>query len=78
MKKIFLGALALAGVLAAPALSYAQMYAYVDQAGDVRSVDAATAEAALMTAPQIDENSGVMILDSEADEELVGDDVMGV
>lgn len=78
MKKIFLGALALAGVLAAPALSYAQMYAYVDQAGDVRTVDAATADAAIMTAPQIHARSGVMILDSEADNDVVGDDVMGV
>lgn len=78
MKKVILGALALAGVLAGPALTYAQMYAYVDQAGDVRTVDAATAEAALMTAPSIDEHSGVMILDSSADNEVVGDDVMGV
>lgn len=78
MKKVILGALALAGVLASPALSYAQMYAYVDQTGDVRTVDAASANAALMTAPQIDEHSGVMVLDSAADNEIVGDDVAGV
>lgn len=78
MKKIILGALAFAGVLAGPALSYAQMYAYVDQAGDVRTVDAASANAALMTAPSIDEHSGVMIIDSSDDSDVVGDDVPGV
>jgi len=75
MKKLFIGALVLAGVLAAPALSYAQMFAYVDAAGDVRSIDTTDATTALNTAPNIHMNSGVMRLDSESDEDLVGDDV---
>jgi len=75
MKKIFLGALALAGVLAGPALTYAQMYAYVDAAGDVRTVDTVDANTALRTAPNIHARSGVMILDSASDNDVVGDDV---
>ena len=75
MKKLFIGALALAGVLAGPALSYAQMYAYVDVSGDVRTVDTVDANTAINTAPSIHPRSGVMILDSSSDEDLVGDDV---
>ena len=75
MKKIFLGALALAGVLAGPAISYAQMYAYVDATGDVRTIDTTDAMTALNTAPNIHARSGVMLLDSSADNEVVGDDV---
>ena len=75
MKKKFLGALALAGVLAGPAISFAASYAYVDQTGDVRMVEATSAESALVTAPNIHMRSGVMIIDTTSDEDLVGDDV---
>ena len=76
MKKLFIGALALAGVLAGPALTYAQMYAYVDVSGDVRMVDSTDANTAIRTAPSIHPRSGVMILDSTADQDVVGDDVI--
>jgi len=75
MKKKILGALAVAGVLAGPAIGYAQTFAYVDQAGDVRTVEADTANSALVTAPSIHQNSGVMLIDSTDDSDVVGDDV---
>jgi len=75
MKKIFLAAVALASLVAGPALTHAQMYAYVDVAGDVRTIDTTDAMTAINTAPNIHARSGVMILDSTADQEVVGDDV---
>lgn len=75
MKKIFLGAVALASLVAGPALTHAQMFAYVDATGDVRTIDTTDAMTALRTAPNIHARSGVMIIDSAADQDLVGDDV---
>ena len=72
--------LATAGVVAAaavPALSFAQTYAYVNQQGEVRTVDAVSAQAALTSAPSIDEHSGVMLLTNPSDG-IVGDTVKGV
>jgi hypothetical protein len=76
MKKYLLGMLALA-MAAAPATMLAATYAYVNQAGEVRTVEAASAQAALTTAPNIDEHSGVMLIDS-ASNGIVGDQVSGV
>lgn len=79
MKKYLLGTLALAALfaLAAPTSSYAALFAYVNQDGEVRTVEAADPNTAIMTAPSIDEHSGVLKLDSASDS-IVGDDVSGV
>lgn len=77
MKKYLLGTLALAAI-ALPSASYAAMYAYVNQDGEVRTVDAATPSAAIQTAPNIDEHSGVLLLDGADDSAVVGDNVPGV
>ena len=78
MKKYLLGTFALAALVAFPAASFAQMFAYVNQDGEVRTVDSVDANTAIATAPAIDENSGVLRLDSAADEAVVGDNVSGV
>jgi len=69
MKKV-LGMVALAAVVALPGVSFAQTYAYVNTSGDVSSVDAASADAALMTAPGIGVHSGVMLINSSSDDVL--------
>ncbi|MES2060006.1 MAG: fibronectin type III domain-containing protein [Patescibacteria group bacterium] len=59
---------AIAGVallVAVPALSAAATFAYVNQAGNVATVDAATPTQAMATAPNIDAHSGVMLLTYE-------------
>jgi hypothetical protein len=76
MKKYLLGMLALA-MAAAPAATFAATYAYVNQQGEVRTVEAATPQAALTTAPNIDEHSGVMLINTTNDP-IVGDQVSGV
>lgn len=68
------GAAALFAV-AAPAFSYAANYAYVNAQGEVRMVTAPDPMTAINTAPNIHMRSGVMLLDSQADEEVVGDRV---
>jgi hypothetical protein len=73
MKKYLLGTLALAALLA-PAASFAQMFAYVNQDGEVRTVDATDANTAIATAPAIDEHSGVLLIQSSGDA-VVGDTV---
>ena len=65
-------------VMALPAMASAATYAYVNQGGEVVTVQADTAAQAMITAPGIDENSGVMLMDSAADTAVVGDDVSGV
>lgn len=70
----FIGALALAAAVAAPATSFAQMFAYVNTSGEVMTIDAANAQAALNAAPGIHARSGVMEVSSD-DSDVVGDDV---
>ena len=77
MKKL-LGITALGALIAVPgAAAMAQTYAYVNTSGEVTSMEADSAQAALMTAPNIDEHSGVMLLTNE-DDDIVGDKVGGV
>lgn len=76
MKKLYVGALALAAFVA-PGLASAQTFAYVNTAGEVMSMEATSASAALMTAPNLHVHSGVMLIDGSADMEIVGDDVPG-
>jgi hypothetical protein len=77
MKKVYLGALALAA-LVAPQISSAATYAYVNTAGEVMSMEAASANVALSTAPGLHVHSGVMLIDGSADQEIVGDNVSGI
>jgi hypothetical protein len=77
MKKYLLGTLALAAFVA-PLASFAQMYAYVNEDGEVRTVEANDPNTAISTAPAIDEHSGVLLLDGSDDQEVVGDNVSGV
>jgi hypothetical protein len=60
-----------------PAFAFAQMYAYVDQAGDVKVIDSTDPNTAINTAPNIDEHSGVIFLSNPSDA-IVGDHVQGV
>lgn len=69
MNKLF-GIAALGAVLAVPAFSYAAPYAYVNASGEVNMVEAASAQEALTTAPNIHMRSGVMLLQSENDDIL--------
>lgn len=76
MKKYILGTLALAAI-AFPSASYAATFAYVNMDGEVRTVEADTPTTALQTAPNLHVHSGVMLLDSADDTDVVGDDVPG-
>lgn len=78
MTKLNIGILiATLAFLATPLLSYAATYAYVDNGGDVKSVVANDWQTAINIAPNIYIHSGVMILNSAADYEIVGDEVRG-
>lgn len=65
-------------VLALPVAAFGATYAYVDQTGEVKTVESGDPMTAMLTAPNIDEHSGVMLLDSTADYEVVGDEVQSV
>jgi len=77
MKKILLGSLALAAIVAVPGVSLAATYAYVNTAGEVMTTESATPNGAIMTAPGISRHSGVMLIQSTTNE-IVGDSVGGV
>jgi hypothetical protein len=55
----------------------AASYAYVDVAGDVKSVTANDWKTAIAIAPNIHFHSGVMLLVTAADFTIVGDSVVG-
>ena len=74
MKKLLLGSLALAAVIAVPGVSLAATYAYVNTAGEVMTMEASNSSTAISTAPGIHPRSGVMLIESTADP-VVGDDV---
>lgn len=76
MNKLFLGALALAAIVAAPAGAFAATYAYVNTAGEVMTMEAGSPNTALTTAPDIAARSGVMLI--EVTDPVVGDSVGGV
>jgi len=74
--------LATAGVALAlsilPAIGHAATFAYVNASGDVATVVANDPMTAIAIAPNIALHSGVLLLDSPADNEVVGDEVPGV
>lgn len=80
MKKALLGvgALAVLGAVALPAATFAATYAYVNTSGEVMTTESATPNQAIATAPSIAPTSGVMLIEVEADEEIVGDRVQGI
>jgi hypothetical protein len=69
--------IALAGFVAFTGFANAATYAYVDAAGDVKSVVANDWKTAIATAPNIHMHSGVMLLTTAADYTVVGDSVDG-
>jgi hypothetical protein len=78
MKKINFGFIALALVVTAvPAFANASTYAFVDHAGEVKTVVANDPYAAMATAFNIDEHSGVMLLNNPSDD-IIGDHVQSV
>ncbi|HYD93571.1 MAG TPA: hypothetical protein VEB18_03940 [Candidatus Paceibacterota bacterium] len=77
MTKLLLGALAVAAATALPTSAFAQVFAYVNTTGEVMTMDANSANEALLTAPNLHVRSGVMLVDDAADNAVVGDDVPG-
>ncbi|HEX5774843.1 MAG TPA: hypothetical protein VFY28_02690 [Candidatus Paceibacterota bacterium] len=75
MKMLLLGAMALSAAIAVPGVSLAATFAYVNTAGEVMTVEAATPNAAILTAPGIHPRSGVLLIDGTDDSQLIGDDV---
>ena len=77
INKILTGILTIAALVAvsAPAISQAATYAFVNQSGEVASVEAVNPNTAISTAPSIDEHSGVILLTNLLNNNLVGNQV---
>lgn len=77
---LFLTGLVIAAFVAMslPTFAFAATYAYVNTAGEVRIVVADTPMVAISTAPGIGIHSGVLLLNSPADNDVVGDNVLGM
>lgn len=75
MNKLLLGTFALAAIVAVPGVSLAATFAYVNTVGEVLTVESVTPAQAIVTAPGIHTNSGVMLIEVAADEEMIGDRV---
>lgn len=58
-----------------PTFASAATYAYVDVSGDVRSITASDWQTAISIAPSIHAHSGVLLLSSALDYNIVGDNV---
>jgi hypothetical protein len=76
--KIALGFFVTLALIAVPAFSQAATYAYVNQNGDVSSVVANDPLTAIAIAPNRAMHSGVILLDSQSDTDLLNDDVSGI
>lgn len=61
--------------MALPGIASAATYAYVNTLGEVSTVTANTWQTAMATAPNIHTHSGVMLLDTQADFDIVGDSI---
>lgn len=77
LRIIALTLVAFMGMLALSSKASAATYAYVDAAGDVKSVVANDWMSAIAVAPNIHIHSGVMLLTTAADYTVVGDSVAG-
>lgn len=66
-----------AALALAPGLAAAANYAYVNVNGEVQSVVASDWQTAIRTAPNIAARSGVILLDSADDSDLLDDSVTG-
>lgn len=64
-------------LISLPMFASAATYAYVDAAGEVKPVIADTWQQAIAKATNIHIHSGVMLLDSPSDFDIVGNDVAG-
>lgn len=73
------GTLGLASVIAmsVPALAFAADYGYVNSMGEVNMVQASSPMEAIRIAPGIGIHSGVILLDSQSDTDLLNDSVAG-
>lgn len=65
-------------LLGLPGFSSAMSFAYVNKLGEVKIVEANSSTNAMILAPNIHVNSGVMMLDSAEDYEMLGDRVVVV
>ena len=76
---LFGGTLGAASVIAMtlPALAFAADYGYVNSMGEVNMVQASSPTEAIRIAPGIGIHSGVILLDSQADTDLLDDSVAG-
>ncbi len=70
--------LAALALIAIPAFSRAASYAYVNQSGEVNMVVANDWMTAIAIAPNRAIHSGVILLNSQADTNLIGDNVSGI
>ena len=77
--KFAVGAVAVVAfaLAAIPAFSQAASYAYVNQSGEVNMVVANDWMTAIATAPNRALRSGVILLNSQSDTDLIGDNVSG-
>ena len=76
---VSLGLIVAAAVLVvSPSVSFAATYAYVNASGNVNTVVADNPNTAIATAPNISTHSGVMLLNSQSNQDMVGDSVSGV
>lgn len=64
-------------LMALPSMAFAANYAYVNTSNEVAMVVADTWQQAIATAPSIHMHSGVLILNSQADNSIIGDSVSG-
>lgn len=61
-----------------PVLSFAATYAFVNTSGEVSTVISSNPNTAIMTAHNIGERSGVILLNTQANTDLIGDRVFGM
>jgi hypothetical protein len=72
-----LGLVMALALMSLPLFANAATYAYVDTTGEVKPVLADTWQEAIAKAPGIHIHSGVMLLNSPSDFDIVGNDVSG-
>jgi len=76
--KLTAGLMAAFAIAVLPVMSYAANYAFVNSSGEVSMVVANDANQAITTAYNIGVHSGVILLNSLSDNNLVGSHVNGI